>query len=161
MYNYLGISHLDQKFSTPIIMGKLSLKNSITGICMLLLVQCKTVKDQNWVFSTEFPPIVIMNARETEIKQTPIYLKRNNVTIDTGRLDLYSTSGNKIDVQIHLNKKDSLYNNDKIVFNLKGQEYTISDFQKNKVKSSGVPYIISYKINEIPFVEREGYIDTK
>lgn len=142
-------------------MDKLNLKNSITVIFMLLLVQCKPVKDQNWVLSTEFPPIVIMNAEETEIEQTLIYLKRNNVTIDTGRLDLYSTSGNKIDVQINLNKKDSLYNDDKIVFNLKGQEYTISDFRKNKVKSSGDPYIISYKINEIPFIERDGYIDTK
>lgn len=142
-------------------MDKLNFKNSIIGICVLLLVQCKPVKDQNYVLSTEFPPIVIMNAQEMEIKQTPIYLKRNNITIDTGRLDLYSTSGNNIDVQIKLNKTDSLYNHDKIVFNLKGRDYSISDFQKKKVKSSGDPYIISYKINEIPFVERAGHIDTR
>lgn len=142
-------------------MDKLKLKNSIIGICMLLLVQCKPIKDQNYVLSTEFPPIVIMNALETEIKQTSIYLERNHVTIDSGRLDIYSTSGSNIDVQIKLNKTNSLYNHDKIVFNLKGENYTISDFQKRKVKSSGDPYIISYTINEILFVEREGNIDAK
>lgn len=142
-------------------MDVLNLKNSTIAIFILSLVQCGAVKNQNYVLSTEFPPIVIMNAKEAEISKTLIYLKRNNVTVDTGRLYLYSKSEKNIDVQINLNKKDSLFNDDKIIFSFKGQEYTISDFQKRKVKSSGNPYIISYKINEIPFVEREGYIDTK
>lgn len=105
----------------PIIMHKLNLKNSIIGMCLLLLVQCKLVKDQNWILVTDFPPIVINSTDETEINKTLIYLKRNSAIIDTGKLSLYSTNGNKIDVQIKLNKKDSLYFNDKILFNLKGK----------------------------------------
>nr|WP_121271780.1 hypothetical protein [Pedobacter schmidteae] len=102
-----------------------------------------------------------MNAKETEVNEIPIYLIGNNTTIDTGRLHLYSASKNNVDVQINLNKKDSLNNNDKVIFNLKGKEYTISDFKKKKVESSGDPYIISYKINGIPFEDRDGCIDTK
>lgn len=142
-------------------MGISTLKNSIILFCIFLFAQCNPAKDLNFVLSNEFPPIVIMNAKEAEVNEIPIYLIRNNTTIDTGRLHLYSASKNNVDVQINLNKKDSLYNNDKIIFNLKGQEYCISDFKKKKVESSGDPYIISYKINGTPFVEREGYIDLK
>ncbi|MCU7615565.1 hypothetical protein NZ698_00015 [Chryseobacterium sp. PBS4-4] len=142
-------------------MDILNLKNSIATISMLLFLQCDSVKDQDYVLSDEFPPIVIMNATDSEIKQSILYLKRKNATVDTGQFRIYSKSENKVDVQIALSKKDSLFIDDKILFNLKGKEYVISDFEKNKMKSSGDPYIISYKINKIPFIEREGFIDIK
>lgn len=142
-------------------MGITTLKNSIIVFCIFLFAQCNPAKNQNFVLSNEFPPIVIMNVKETEMNQIPIYLIRNNITIDTGRLHLYSVGERNVDVQINLNKKDSLYINDKIIFNLKGRKYTIGDFKKKKVESSGDPYLISYTINGTPFVERDGYIDPK
>jgi len=129
--------------------------------CLFLFAQCNPAKEQPYVLLAEFPPIIIKNAQEAEIKQISIYLKRNNTVIDTGKLFLYSISGNNIDVQFKLNKTDTLYRNDNIRFNLSGGEYIVSDFQKRKVRSPGDPYIISYKINNVSFVERNGYIDTK
>lgn len=142
-------------------MGILNLRNSAIGSCLLLFVQCNAVKDQDYVLLAEFPPIVIMNAEEAEIKQTAVYLKRNDVTIDSGIFYLYSQRGNNADVQFNLNKTDTLYSSDKIIFNLKGQEYVVSSFEKTKVKSSGVPYLISYKINDVSFIDRNGYMDIK
>ena len=142
-------------------MDILNLKNSIFAMSLLLFLQCDSKKNLDFILLDEFPPIVIMNATDSEIRQSILFLKRKNVTVDKGRFMFYSKSENKIDVQIVLVKKDSLFNDDKIIFQLKGKEYVISDFEKNEMKSSGDPYIVSYKINKTPFIEREGYIDTK
>lgn len=142
-------------------MDILNLRNSIIPIFLFLFFQCGSDKDENYVLLKELPPITIIGADEVDIKKSTLYLKRNNETIGTGSLNFYSKSGNKIDVQIGLNKKDSLYNKDEILFYLKGKQYVIRDFQKKKVKSSGVPYIVSYKINGTLFLDREGYIEIK
>lgn len=142
-------------------MDILNLRNSIIPIILFLFFQCGSDKNKNYVLLKEFPPITVIGANEMDIKQSTLYLKRNNDTIGTGNFNFYSKSGNKIDVQIGINKKDSLYNKDEILFYLKGKHYVITDFQKKKVKSSGVPYIVSYKINGTLFLDREGNIDIK
>ena len=138
-----------------------NLKNSIMLVFLISLLHCSKGNDQNYALLNEFPPISIKNGDEGEVKQIVLYLKRNTDTIDTGNFTVYSKSGSTIDVQIGLKKKDSLYIKDEILFRVRGKKFTITDFQKKKVKSSGDPYIISYKINEKLFMERSGYIELK
>ncbi|SDD44842.1 hypothetical protein [Niabella drilacis] len=77
--------------------------------CISLFAQCKPAKEQPYVLLAEFPPFIIKNAQEAEIKQISVYLKRNNTVIDTGKFFLYAISGNNVDVQFKLNKTDRLY----------------------------------------------------
>ncbi|AZI31705.1 hypothetical protein [Kaistella carnis] len=139
-------------------MDLLNLKNKVLLLSAILLLNCAPGKESKYVLLNDFPPIVIINGDESDIKESNIYLLRDNDTIDKGHFKVYSKSDNKIDLKIGLDRRDSLQVEDKILFQMKGKQFTVSDFQKLEVRSSGNPYIISYKINGTAFIDREGNI---
>lgn len=139
-------------------MDLLNLKNKVLLLSAIFLLSCRQGKESKYVFLKDFPPIVIINGDESQMKESTLYLLRDNDTIDKGHFKFYSKSGNRIDVKIRLDRRDSLQIKDKILFQMKGKQFIISDFQKLEVKSSGNPYIISYKINGTAFIDREGNI---
>ncbi|WP_409417007.1 hypothetical protein [Flavobacterium sp. PS2] len=102
------------------------------------------------------PIISIENSSEIEIVNSKLIFKRNDASIDTGNLRVYSKSKNTIDVEISLKKIDTIFKTDIIVICIKNKCFSLSEIDRKGVISSGRPFMLSYKINRKEFIDRDG-----
>jgi len=138
-------------------MDTLSLKNNLKiFLFCILFINCQHKDDKGYILKNQLPIISIGNGSEEEIVNSKLILKRNDTNIDTGNLIVYSKSDNTIDVEISLKKTDTIYKTDLIVVFIKDKCFTLSEIEKKALVTSGRPFILSYKINQKQFVDRNG-----
>jgi hypothetical protein len=134
-----------------------SLKNNLRiFLFCILFINCQSKDDKCYVLKNQLPIISIGNGSEKEIVNSKLILKRNDINIDTGNLIVYSKSDNTIDVEISLKKIDTIYKTDIIVICIKDKCFTLSEIEKKGLATSGRPFMLSYKINQKKFVDRNG-----
>ncbi|MBZ4033532.1 hypothetical protein K6T82_02055 [Flavobacterium sp. 17A] len=112
-----------------------------------------------YVLKNDLPIISVRNSSEKDILDSKLSLKRNNTIADVGNLLVYSKSNNTIDISLLLKKTDTVYKTDTILVYIKDKCFTLSDIEKKGVVSSGRPFIISYKINNKDFIDRNGFYE--
>lgn len=138
-----------------------NLKNSLMTIFFCCCqISCKQV-EPDYVLVKQMLPITIINGTKNQILDSRLILKRNKKIIDSGNLTIYSYYQNKIDVELRFKKEDTIYRRDSILIYVGNREFTLSDVERKSVSSLGKPFLVNYKINARPFIEREGYLELK
>lgn len=134
-----------------------NLKNNLKIFLLCtLFINCNNAQDKDYILKNQLPIISIRNSCEKEIINSKLILKRNDINIDIGNLIIYSKSDKIIDVEIVLKKTDIIYKTDLIIICINDKCFKLSEIERKGVITSGRPFLLSYKINEKKFVDRDG-----